>query len=98
MMITILERIKGEVDSFWHMVSICDKTQSNIPFCLWMERVMQRRVDWQHRTKGWLFETKTGARAKFGKYDSTFRSLVPLAWATNSRLVPNAIEPDDFSL
>ena len=98
MMMTLSGRFKGEVDSRWHMVPICDKTRSNIPFRLWMERIMCRRVHCQHRTKGWLFETKTGARAKFGKYDPTFRSLVTLARTTNSRLVASAIEPDDFSL
>jgi hypothetical protein len=98
MMMTLLGRFKGEVDSRWHLVPISDKTRSNIPFCLWMERIMRRRVQCQYRTKGWLFETKTGARAKFGKYDPTFRSLVTLARATNSRLVVSAIEPDDFSL
>ena len=74
MMISLPGRFKGEVDSLWHMVSICDKTQSNIPFRLWMERIMRRRVNCQHQhpNKGWLFETKTGARSKFGKYDTTF--------------------------
>ncbi len=98
MMMTFLGWFKGEVDSRWHMVPICNKTRSNIPFCLWMERIMRRRVNHQHRTKVWLFETKTGARAKFGKYDPTFRSLVTLARATNSRLAASAIKPDDFSL
>ena len=37
-------------------------------------------------------------RAKFGKYDTTFRSLIALAWAKNPRLVPLAIELEDFSL
>ncbi len=63
-----------------------------------MERIMHWRVNYQHPTKGWLFQTSTGARAKFGRYDATFRTLVILARATNSRLVPSAIEPEDFSL
>jgi len=63
-----------------------------------MERIMRCRVNCQHRTKGWLFETKTGARAKFRKHDPTFRTLVTLARASNPRLVASAIEPDDFSL
>jgi hypothetical protein len=63
-----------------------------------MERIMVRRVNHQHRSKGWLFETRTGARAKFGSYDTTFQSLVALARATISRLVPQAIKLEDFSL
>ncbi len=78
-MVTLLGRFKGEVDSRWHMVPISDKTHSKIPFRLWMERIMFRRVNCQHRTKGWLFKTGTGARAKFGKYDATFRTLVSQA-------------------
>ena len=97
-MVTLSGRFKGEVDSRWHLVPISDKTHSNIPFRLWMERIMHRRVNNQHRTKGWLFQTSTGARAKFGRYDATFRTLVTLARGTNSRLVPGAIEPEDFSL
>jgi len=97
-MITLSGRFKGEVDSRWHLVPICDKTHSNIPFRLWLERIMHRRVNLQHRTKGWLFQTSTGSRAKFGRYDATFRTLVSLARATNPRLVPGVIEPEDFSL
>jgi hypothetical protein len=40
MMMMLLGRFKGEVDWCWHMVPICNKTRSNIPFCLWMERIM----------------------------------------------------------
>ncbi len=98
MMITLLGRLKGEVDLRWHLVPISDQTHSNIPLRLWMERVMARRVNYQHRSKGWLFETRAGARAKFGKYNTMFWSLAALARATNSRLVPHAIEHDDFSL
>ena len=53
--------------------------KSNIPFRLWMERMMARRVNHQHHSKGWLFETRTGVRAKFGKFDAAFRSFVVLA-------------------
>ena len=45
-----------------------------------------------------MFQTSTGAQAKFRRYDATFQTLVTLAWGTNSRLVPGAIEPEDFSL
>ena len=76
MMMTLSRRFKGEVDSRWHMVPISNQTHSNILFRLWMERIMVRRVNHQHRTKGWLFKTRTGVRAKFRKYDATFRSLV----------------------
>jgi hypothetical protein len=67
MMVTLSGRFKGEVDSRWHLVPISDKTHSNIPFWLWMERIMHRRVNNQHRTKGWLFQTSTEARSKFGR-------------------------------
>ncbi len=78
-MITLPGRFKGEVDSRWHVVPIGTRTHSNIPFCLWMERNMAKRVNFQHRTKRWLFKTRTGARAKFGRYNATFRMLVTLA-------------------
>ena len=86
MMMTLSGRFKGEFDSRWHIVPISDQTHSNIPFQLWMEKIMVQRANHQHWTKGWLFETRTGARAKFRKYDATFRSLVALARAKNSRL------------
>ncbi len=98
MMMMMSGHFKGEVDSRWNMVPISDRTHSNIPFQLWMERIMVRRVNHQHRSKSWLFGTRTGGRAKFGSYDTTFRSLVALARATNSRLVPQAIKLEDFSL
>ncbi len=87
------------MDSRWHMVPISNKTHSKIPFRLWMERIMHRRANYQRRTKGWLFETKMGARAKFGRYDDKFQALVSLARATNTRLIPQeVIEAEDFSL
>ncbi len=98
MMMTLSRRLKGEVDSRWYLVTISDRTHSNIPFRLWMERIMHRRVNYQHRTKGWLFQTSTGTRAKFGRYDTMFRILMTLAQGTNSRIVPGAIKPEDFSL
>jgi hypothetical protein len=55
-------------------------------------------LSWEYFHKGWLFETRTGARAKFGSYDATFKTLVSLAWAANACLVPQAIEAKDISL
>ncbi len=98
MMMTLSRQFKGEVDSRWHLVPIGDKTHSNIPFRLWMERIMHQRVNCQRCTKGWLFQTNTGERAKFGRYNATFQTLVTLVRATNSRLVPSTIIPEDFSL
>ncbi len=97
-MITLSGRFKGEVDSRWHLVPISNQTHSGIPFRLWMERIMLRRVNYQLRSKGWLFETRTGARAKFGRYDAAFWALVGVARATDARLVSQAIEAKDFSL
>ena len=89
MMMTLSGRFKGEVDSRWHMVPISDQTHSNIPLGIWMERrFMVRRVNHQYRTKGSLFETRAGVRAKCKRYDTAFRSLVALAQAKNPRLVP----------
>ena len=68
MMITLKGRFKGEVDERWHIVPICDETRSGIPFRLWMERIMYRRIKLQGRTLGWLFEEKPGQRAKFRRY------------------------------
>jgi hypothetical protein len=62
-MMTLSGRFKEEVDLRWHPVPISDRTHSNIPFHLWMERIMHRRVNYQHRTKGWLFQTRTGGGA-----------------------------------
>jgi hypothetical protein len=40
MMITLKGRFKGEVDSSWHVVPISNQSWSNIPFRLWMERIV----------------------------------------------------------
>jgi hypothetical protein len=44
MAITLKGRFKGEVDKHWHIVPLCNETRSGIPFRLWMERIMYRRV------------------------------------------------------
>jgi hypothetical protein len=98
MMITLKGRFKGEVDERWHIVPICDETRSGIPFRLWMERIMYRRVALQGKTTGWLFEEKPGKRAKFGKYQDYFRSLVEHVREEDPKLVPSAVETTDFSL
>jgi hypothetical protein len=51
-MMTLSGRFKGEVDSRWHLVPISDQTHSGIPFRVWMERILVRRVNYQHRSKG----------------------------------------------
>lgn len=98
MMITLQGRFKGEVDQRWHIVPICDKTRSGIPFRLWMERIMYRRVTLEGRGKGWLFEGKPGSKAKFGKYQEYFRCLVDAAREKDRRLMSAAVETQDFSL
>ncbi len=42
MMIMLQGRFKGEVDQRWHIVPIFDEMRSNVPFRLWMERIMYR--------------------------------------------------------
>ncbi len=55
MMITLKGRFKGEVDSRWHVVPISDQSRSNIPFSLWMERIVYQRVKLEGREKGCFF-------------------------------------------
>jgi hypothetical protein len=90
MMITLKGRFKGEVDSRWHVVPISDQSRSNIPFRLWMERLVYRRVKLEGRGKGWVFESQPDVRAKFGQYDALFRSLITKARYKNVRLVSNS--------
>ncbi len=92
MMITLQGRFKGEVDQRWHIMPICDTTRSGILFRLWMERIMYRRVTLEGQVKGWLFEGKPGSKAKFGKYQEYFRSLVDAAREMHRRLMPAAVE------
>jgi hypothetical protein len=92
MMITLQGRFKGEVDQRWHIVPICNKTRSGIPFRLWMERIMYGRVTLEGRVKGWLFEGKPGSNATFGKYQEYFRSLVDAAREMDRRLMPAEVE------
>jgi hypothetical protein len=98
MMITLQGRFKGEVDQRWHIVPICDVTRSGIPFRLWMERIMYRRVRLQGRSNSWLFEQKPGKQAKFGAYQDYFRTLIDLARNQDPRLLPSSVETTDFSL
>jgi hypothetical protein len=69
-----------------------------IPFRLWMERIMYRRVTLQGRTLGWLFEEKPGKRARFGRYQDYFRLLIDRVREEDPKLVPSAVETMDFSL
>ena len=98
MMITLQGRFKGEVDQRWHIVPICDETRSRIPFRLWKERIMYHRVRLQGQTKGWLFEEKLETRAKFGRYQECFRSLIDSAREQDKKLVPGSVETNDYSL
>ena len=59
---------------------------------------MYRRVALQGKTTGWLFEEKPGKRAKFGKYQDYFRSLIERVREEDPKLLPSAIETTDFSL
>jgi hypothetical protein len=97
-MLTLKGRFKGEVDERWHLVPISDATRSGLPFRKWMERVLHRRVNLQDRESGWLFQDRQGARLKFGKYDPLYRALVDQARERHPRLLPEAVETEDFSL
>ena len=98
MMITLKGRFKGEVDSRWHVVPISDQSRSNIPFKLWMEQIVYRRVKLEGREKGWLFESQPDTRAKFGYYNPLFRSLIGKARDKNNMSVLGVVEGMDFSL
>jgi hypothetical protein len=98
MMITLKGRFKGEVDSRWHVVPISNQTRSNIPFRFWMERIVYRRVKFEGRKRGWLFESKPDVQAKFGSYNALFCSLIAEARDKDIRLVLAAVEATDFSL
>jgi hypothetical protein len=69
MMIMLSGHFKGEVDSRWHMAPISNKTHSNIPFCLWMERIMLKRVNYQHHSKGWFVQDKDKNKGKVWKVE-----------------------------
>jgi hypothetical protein len=97
MMVMLKGRFKGEVDSRWHVVPISDRTRSNTPFRLWMERIVYRRVKLEGRDRGWLFESKPDVQAKFGCYDTFFRSLIAEARDKDTRLVLAVVEATDFS-
>jgi hypothetical protein len=96
-MITLKGGFKGEVDSRWHVVPISNQTRSNIPFRLWMERIVYRRVKLEGRDRGWLFESKPDVQAKFGCCDTLFRSLIAEARDKDTRLVLAVVEAIDFS-
>ena len=97
-MLTLKGRFKGEVDERWHLVPISDATRLGLPFRKWMERVLHRRVNLHDRESGWLFQDRRGARLKFGQYDALFRALVDQAQERHPRLLPEAVETEDFSL
>jgi hypothetical protein len=97
-MLTLKGRFKGEVDERWHLVPISDTTRSGLPFRKWMERVLHWRVNLHGRETGWLFQDRQGTRMKFGKYDALYRTLVDQARERHPRLLPEAVETEDFSL
>ena len=98
MMMTLYGRFKGELDQRWHCVPISDKSRSNIPFRLWIERLLHRRMNLQQRTNGWLFCKKDGTRQKFAAYDEDFRQLIVRAREKYPRALPAAVDVNDFSL
>ena len=97
-MLTLCGHFKGEVDERWHCVPISDQTRSGIPFRLWFQRALHRRVNLQGRTDGWFFQRSGGKRARFGDYDDTFRELIQKARERYPRVLPAAVELHDFSL
>ncbi len=59
-MLMLAGRFKGEVNDRWHLVPFSDNTRSGLPFRLWMERALHRRVNLQQRETGWLFQSRRG--------------------------------------
>ncbi len=97
-MLTLQGCFKGEVENRWHLVPISDATRLSIPFRKWIDQALHRRVNLHGRETGWLFQDQRGARVKFGWYDALFRALVDQARERHPRLIPVAVETEDFSL
>jgi hypothetical protein len=97
-MLTLKGRFKGKVDKRRHLVLVSNFTRSNLPFHLWMERALHRRVNLHPRHKGWLFQCRRGACLKFGRYNPTSRSLIDSAREQHEGLLPEVVETGDFSL
>ncbi len=97
-MLTLKGCFKGEVDERWHLVPVSDFTRSGLPFRLWMEKALHRRVHLQNRTTGWLLQSRRGVHSNFGIYDHIFRALIDLVREEHSSLLPEVVETGDFSL
>ena len=97
-MLTLKGHFKGEVDERWHLVPFSDHTHSGLPFRLWMERALHRRVNLLSQDLGWLFQDWWGVRSKFRKINPLFRDLIDQARERHPRLLPEAVDTEDFSL
>jgi hypothetical protein len=98
-MLTLKGCFKGEMDERWHLVLVSDFLQLGLPFRLWMERALHRRVNLHNRDIGWLFQNRGGGvRTKFGRYDARFRALIDQVWERHPRLLPEVVDTSDFSL
>ena len=78
-MITLYGRFKGETGFRWHCLPISDLSRSRLPFRKWISTLLQRRVEIQGRSKGWLFVKKDGrTRAQIRDYDALFLQYLEL--------------------
>ena len=78
-MITLYGRFKGETGFRWHCLPISDLSRSRLPFRKWISTLLQRRVETQGRSKGWLFVKKDGrTRAQIRDYDALFLQYLEL--------------------
>ena len=71
-MITLYGKFKGETGFRWHCLPVCDSSRSNIPFRMWIGRLLHRRVHIQERVSGWLLQRGKNRRAKIVDYDPDF--------------------------
>jgi hypothetical protein len=98
MMLALKGKFKGEVDERWHLVHVSDNTRSELPVRVWMERALNRQVQVQGRSKGWMFQSALGERERFGRYDKTFRLLIDTVRDGQAGLLLDVVDTGDFSL
>ena len=97
-MIALRGKFKGEDNLRWHCVPLADKGKSKILSRWWISRLLNRRMNLDGATKGYLFARRNGSKASMGDYDPLFRDYLVRVQERYPGRFSKGVDIRDYSL
>jgi len=97
-MVTLHGHFKGETGLQWHCLPLAVHNHSQIPYKLWIGRLLRCHLMEEGRQGGWLFSRPDGSRKTFSDYDPFLLDYPGRARVVDPSIMSSLADIQDFSL